>query len=145
MCVCCSGVEQQKLVLSMEQTCGHHVKQEKEEEEASCLAQCPLQVVMKKEQAQETHKLEEEEVEEEAREQVAMKLETPSPVEALRDESEALALLTPPITGDAIISLDLSTGWRDHSTHAIMHTCKQKNTRTHTLALSLSFLLLSLS
>ncbi|XP_062378121.1 hypoxia-inducible factor 1-alpha-like isoform X2 [Sardina pilchardus] len=104
-CVVCvnyvlSGVEMQELVLSMEQTCVHRVKQERDEG-ASCLAQCPLQVAVKKEQA---HEMEEEEEEEEA-----MKMETPSSVEVLREESEALTLLAPPITGDAVITLDLST------------------------------------
>ncbi|KAG5265679.1 hypothetical protein AALO_G00245140 [Alosa alosa] len=106
-CVVCvnyvlSGVEMEELVLSMEQTCVHRVKQERDEE-ASCLAQCPLQVAVKKEQAHETQQ-EEVEVEEKA-----MKLETPSSVEVLREESEALTLLAPPITGDAVITLDLST------------------------------------
>ncbi|XP_031436004.1 hypoxia-inducible factor 1-alpha-like [Clupea harengus] len=94
-----SGVEQQKLVLSMEQTCAHRVKQENGQE-PSCETQRPLQVATKKEQGQEKH--------EDAGDSV-MELETPSGVEALGEEPGALTLIAPPITGDAIISLDLSS------------------------------------
>ncbi|KAL2099025.1 hypothetical protein ACEWY4_005505 [Coilia grayii] len=116
-CVVCvnyvlSGVEQQKLVLSLEQTCVHRVKQERQEEPSCEVQHCPLQVEkVKKEQAQEEKHQEEEEVEErdeEEEEAVMMKVETPS-VEVLREEPEMLTLLASPITGDAVISLDLNT------------------------------------
>ena len=118
----CSGVEQQKLVLSMEQTCAHRVKQENGQE-PSCETQRPLQVATKKEQGQEKH--------EDAGNSV-MELETPSGVEALGEEPGALTLIAPPITGDAIISLDLSSGWRP-----LPQTQTLTQTQTQTPALSL--------
>ena len=106
----------------MEQTCAHRVKQENGQE-PSCETQRPLQVATKKEQGQEKH--------EDAGDSV-MELETPSGVEALGEEPGALTLIAPPITGDAIISLDLSSGWRP-----LPQTQTLTQTQTQTPALSL--------
>ncbi|XP_063039859.1 hypoxia-inducible factor 1-alpha-like [Engraulis encrasicolus] len=135
-CVVCvnyvlSGVEQQELVMSLEQTCVPRVKQESPEE-TSCLAlHCPLQAAIKKERQQfqqsqqqpplllledkKQLRLEVEEREETKKEEeeemvvTMMKVETPS-VQVLREEPEMLSLLSnSPITGDAVLSLDLHT------------------------------------
>ncbi|XP_077411780.1 hypoxia inducible factor 1 subunit alpha a [Vanacampus margaritifer] len=112
-CVVCvnfvlSGIQEEKLILSLEQTEDvKPVKKEQQDEEKVVVQSCPLE--------KSTTVLEEDEEEEKAPELDVIKLFTqtlePKPVSSLYDrlkeEPEALTLLAP-AAGDTIISLDFS-------------------------------------